>query len=70
MPNLTISFDYQIIHTALECGLTPNQFRLLEWGEQAELLAYYKVKGLIDSFYQDAHQQKRERWEDNKGVRS
>lgn len=69
MPNLTIPFEYQIIWTALEAGLTPNEFRMLGWHEQAELLAFYKVKGKIDSYYQDYHKQKREEIESENRIK-
>ena len=69
MPTLTIPFDYQIVWTAMELGMTPNEFRSLDWREQAEILAYFKVKGKIDAYYQDSHKRKREEFEQNKGAR-
>lgn len=53
MTDMTLSSEYNEVWTALESGLTPGQFRLLPYDEQAELTAYWYVNSRIKSFYAD-----------------
>lgn len=53
MTDLTLSSEYNEVWTAFESGLTPGQFRLLDYHEQAELTAYWYVNSKIKSFYSE-----------------
>ena len=56
MTDLTLSGEYIDICTAFESGLTPGQFRLLPFMEQAELTAYWYVNNRIRNFQADEQQ--------------
>jgi hypothetical protein len=58
MPTLSLSMDYSILSTAHESGLSPSQFRELDYEDQAELIAFHKVKGTIEAFYHQWHRNK------------
>ncbi len=61
MTRLTNSAEYNEVWTAVQTGLTPKQFRLLPYDEQAELTAYWLVNNRIQSFYADEQRKEAKR---------
>lgn len=61
MTDLTYSYEYNQVWAALESGLTPGEFRLLPWDEQAELTAYLYVRNRIQVFQAHENRQEAER---------
>jgi len=61
MTDLTLSHAYNIAWTAEQAGMTPAEYRVLPWEEQAELMAYFYVAGRIKAFYADQQQTLAER---------
>lgn len=48
---LTMPYDYWVVWTAIESNMTPGEFRLLPWEEQAELIAWHMVKQKVQAYY-------------------
>jgi hypothetical protein len=61
MTDMTLSAEYNEVWTAFESGLTPGEFRLLPYDEQAELTAYWYVNSRIKSFYAEEQRSEAER---------
>ena len=57
MTDLTLSEQYNQVWTAREAGMLPEEFRMLPWDEQAELIAFYFVHNRIKAFYAEEQTQ-------------
>ena len=58
MPEITLGGGYIEVSIAHFYRMTPGEFSLLDWDEQAKLIAYYHVKSKIDQYYQEWHEMK------------
>ena len=57
MTAMTLSYSYNQVWTAIKTGLTPGQFRMLPYHEQAELSAYWYVSNRINEYQADENRQ-------------
>jgi hypothetical protein len=56
MPQISHNMDYIHVMVAKEGGLTPGEFRLLSWEEQAEMIGFFTANQRIEQYYQEFHQ--------------
>lgn len=61
MPEVTHNMEYIHAKAAKDSGLTPGEFRLLPWEEQAEMIGFYTANQRVEQYYQEFHQQVFER---------
>lgn len=48
--------DYIQMVVAKESGLTPGEFRLLPWEEQAEMVGFHIANQRVQQYYQEYHE--------------
>lgn len=53
---MTHNMDYIHFVVAKETGLTPGEFRLLAWEEQAEMIGFHIASQRVQQYYQEYHE--------------
>lgn len=56
MPQISHNMDYIHVMVAQESGLTPGEFRLLSWEEQAEMIGFHIANQRVQQYYQEYHE--------------
>ncbi len=54
MDALSFSSFYNEVWTAIQAGMTPGEFRMLPYIEQAELTAFFYVENRIKAYHADS----------------
>lgn len=57
MPAVSHNMAYIYAMVAKESGLTPGEFRLLPWDEQAEMVGFHIANQRVQQYYQEYHQE-------------
>ena len=56
MPKISLTDAYMEVWIAHFYNMTPQEFQLQDWDEQAKMIAFYYAKTKVDQFYQEAHE--------------